>query len=128
MCSHHYRSLNSTVSTMNMLQAGQPRICGSTTSRGKRYLFTKTIRLALGSTQLPFQWVQGALSPGALHAECFYDTVLIWPHAKHQMKKSLDHQNSIHQRQNGRYFRLSTHCSGSLHTKKLQMQCFSTLQ
>jgi hypothetical protein len=37
---------------------------GSFPCRGKRYLFTKTSRLALGCTQYTFQWVLGALSPG----------------------------------------------------------------
>jgi hypothetical protein len=37
---------------------------GSFPSRGKRYLSTKTSRLTLGCTQLPFQWVLEALSQG----------------------------------------------------------------
>jgi len=37
---------------------------GSFPCRDKLYRFTKTSRLALGCTQLPFQWLLEALSPG----------------------------------------------------------------
>jgi len=42
---------------------------GSFPSRGKRYLSTKTSRLTLGCTQLPFQWVLEVLSPGVNQPE-----------------------------------------------------------
>jgi len=37
---------------------------GSFPCRDKLYLFTKKSRLALGCTQLPYQWLLEALSPG----------------------------------------------------------------
>jgi hypothetical protein len=46
------------------LRAGRLRGWSSSPVGGKNFLFSKSSRLALGSTQPPIQWVPGALSPG----------------------------------------------------------------
>jgi hypothetical protein len=46
------------------LRAGRPRDRSSSPGRVKNFLFSTSSRPALGSTQLPIQWVPGALSPG----------------------------------------------------------------
>jgi hypothetical protein len=46
------------------LRAGSPRGRSSSPGRVKNYLFSKSSRLALRSTQPPIQLVPGALSPG----------------------------------------------------------------
>jgi hypothetical protein len=45
------------------LRAGQIRGRNSSPGRVKNFLFSKSSRQALGSTQPPIQWVPGALSP-----------------------------------------------------------------
>jgi hypothetical protein len=45
------------------LPAGQRRGRSSTPGKIKKFLFSTSSRPALGSTQTPFQWVPGALSP-----------------------------------------------------------------
>jgi hypothetical protein len=44
------------------LRAGRP---SSSPGRVKNFIFSTSSRPAQGSTQLPIQWVQGGLSPGA---------------------------------------------------------------
>jgi hypothetical protein len=46
------------------LRAGRLRGRSSSTGRVKNFLFSKSSRPALGSTQPPIQWVPGVLSPG----------------------------------------------------------------
>jgi hypothetical protein len=46
------------------LRAGRPRVRSSSPGRVKNFLFSKSSRPALGSTQPPIQWEPGALSPG----------------------------------------------------------------
>jgi hypothetical protein len=47
------------------LPAGRPRRGRSSSpGRVKNFLFSKSSRPALGSTQPPIQWVPGALAPG----------------------------------------------------------------
>jgi hypothetical protein len=46
------------------LLAGRPRGRSSSPGRVKNFLFSKSYRPALGSTQPPIQWVPRALSPG----------------------------------------------------------------
>jgi hypothetical protein len=45
-------------------RTGRPRGRGSSPGRVKNFLFSKSSRLALRSTQPHIQWVPGALSPG----------------------------------------------------------------
>jgi hypothetical protein len=45
------------------LRAGRRRDRSSSLGRAKNFLFSKSSRPALGATQLPIQWVPGALSP-----------------------------------------------------------------
>jgi hypothetical protein len=45
------------------LRTGRPRDRSSSPGRVKNFLFSKSSRPALGSTQPPIQWVPGALSP-----------------------------------------------------------------
>jgi hypothetical protein len=44
------------------------------------------------------------------------------------MNRFLHHLNGIHQRQNGRCVKLSTHCSGLRLTNELKIKRFSALQ
>jgi hypothetical protein len=46
------------------VRAGRPRGRSSSPGRVKNFLFSKSSRPNLGSTQPPIQWVPGALSPG----------------------------------------------------------------
>jgi hypothetical protein len=46
------------------LRAGRPRDRSSSPGRDKNFLFSKSSRPALVSTQPPIQWVPGALSSG----------------------------------------------------------------
>jgi hypothetical protein len=46
------------------LRAGRMRSRSSSPGRTKNFLFSKSSRPALGSTQPPIQWVPRALSPG----------------------------------------------------------------
>jgi hypothetical protein len=48
----------------NRLLAGRPMGLRSSPSRIKHSLFTPSSRPALGSTQLPIQWIPGYFSPG----------------------------------------------------------------
>jgi hypothetical protein len=51
-------------SGLNWLRAGRLRGQSSSPSRVKNFFVSTSSRPALGSTQLPIQWVLGALSPG----------------------------------------------------------------
>jgi hypothetical protein len=51
------------------LTAGRPRGRSSSTGRVKNVLFSTSSRSALGPTQPPVQWVQGALSTGVKRQE-----------------------------------------------------------
>jgi hypothetical protein len=49
---------------LGSMGAGRPSGRNSSPGRVKNFLFSKSSRLALGSTQPPIQWVPEALSPG----------------------------------------------------------------
>jgi hypothetical protein len=49
---------------LKYLYPGRPRVRSSSPGKVKNFLFFKSSRPALRSTQPPIQWVPGALSPG----------------------------------------------------------------
>jgi hypothetical protein len=57
----YYIDLGKLVCIVVLLQAGNPRKCGSIPGKGMRFLFSKAFRPAQGPTQHPIQQVPGSL-------------------------------------------------------------------
>jgi hypothetical protein len=63
-------SWGSSVSIATRIWAGQPEF---DSSRARDFLLATVSILTLGPTQLPIQWVPGALSPGVKWLRCVVD-------------------------------------------------------